>query len=578
MFLATGYPRSGTGYTSALLQSAGVNAGHETVGTDGVVSWLHIGKGVVPWLDEEVMAIKYDKVMHIVRDPLEVIASAQTLSDASFDYMFANLGDHPGGERSLRWYMWSWLKWNDLIEATTNRIFRVEDLRPGTKALGSFLALTGGKEPKEFPPYNVNSRVHKPVTWHDLEQEDYILAGRIKQKAVEYGYQIFRFGAIMMAKNESHNLHRCLKSIRSVVDEIILVDTGSEDDTVEIAKSYGAQVYHHPWADNFSLHRNQSVGYSTCDWMLQIDCDEELMGNAWMLRKFCQDVHFKSKFNAMAVLIKDIHKGKQDMQFNAARIFRRGAVHYEDIVHNRPVFEGEAIMPVGNPVFWFHHYGYDLSPEKKLAKLNRTKTLLELRIKDNPEDWAAYFYMSQIEGELGNDQGVLDNCEHYVKNKDKCERFNRSVYYTHLQAIASVHGHKSEYLEKTLQQYMNEMPDDLDITFFAILHGKETNKKQLIGSAAERFVRIYYAYATDAHKQASRFTYNFKPECLTMALFYVATFSIEHGTQALGQFAGAVNQTEDNFKSKAVADMQFAMKGLGVTWTHNQSAGVANGV
>src|SRR4030066_756382 len=82
--------------------------------------------------------------------------------------------------------------------------------------------------------------------------------------------------ACMIVKNEEKFLAQCLKSIKDAVDEIIIVDTGSTDNTVEIAQSFGAKVYHHPWRNSFSEARNHSLSYATCDWILQIDADEAL--------------------------------------------------------------------------------------------------------------------------------------------------------------------------------------------------------------------------------------------------------------------------------------------------------------
>jgi len=65
--------------------------------------------------------------------------------------------------------------------------------------------------------------------------------------------------ACMIVKNEENLLPQCLESIGSYVQEVIIVDTGSTDRTIEIAEKYGAKVYHHPWENDFSKHRNQSI-------------------------------------------------------------------------------------------------------------------------------------------------------------------------------------------------------------------------------------------------------------------------------------------------------------------------------
>ena len=83
----------------------------------------------------------------------------------------------------------------------------------------------------------------------------------------------------MIVKNEEDQLPNCLKSVVELVDEIIIVDTGSTDLTVEKAISFGAKVYHFPWNNNFSAARNFSLTKATGDWLLILDADEVLESN-----------------------------------------------------------------------------------------------------------------------------------------------------------------------------------------------------------------------------------------------------------------------------------------------------------
>ena len=81
----------------------------------------------------------------------------------------------------------------------------------------------------------------------------------------------------MIVRDEEKALPRCLKSVQSVADEIIVVDTGSVDDTVSIAREYGAEVFRFEWCNDFAAARNESLKHATGDWVLQIDADEELV-------------------------------------------------------------------------------------------------------------------------------------------------------------------------------------------------------------------------------------------------------------------------------------------------------------
>lgn len=80
----------------------------------------------------------------------------------------------------------------------------------------------------------------------------------------------------MIVKNEEAYLPDCLKSVQSLVDEMIIVDTGSSDKTIEIAESFGAKVIHHPWNNDFAEARNVSLKHANCDWILVLDADEAM--------------------------------------------------------------------------------------------------------------------------------------------------------------------------------------------------------------------------------------------------------------------------------------------------------------
>ncbi|NJL61827.1 MAG: tetratricopeptide repeat protein [Methylacidiphilales bacterium] len=80
-----------------------------------------------------------------------------------------------------------------------------------------------------------------------------------------------------IVKNEEATLAKCLNSAKSIVDEIVVLDTGSTDKTIEIAQDLGAKVYHFPWNNDFSAARNEALKYVTGDWVLVLDADEALI-------------------------------------------------------------------------------------------------------------------------------------------------------------------------------------------------------------------------------------------------------------------------------------------------------------
>ena len=80
----------------------------------------------------------------------------------------------------------------------------------------------------------------------------------------------------LIVKNEEKYLSECLESVKDVVDEIVLVDTGSTDNTIDIAKNFGAVIYNYKWTNDFSAARNYALTKSTGNWIFYMDADERL--------------------------------------------------------------------------------------------------------------------------------------------------------------------------------------------------------------------------------------------------------------------------------------------------------------
>jgi glycosyltransferase involved in cell wall biosynthesis len=80
----------------------------------------------------------------------------------------------------------------------------------------------------------------------------------------------------MIVKNEEKNLPRCLKSVQGLVDQIVIVDTGLTDQTIEIGNQYNADIHQIAWPGDFAAARNISLSYAGCEWILVLDADEEL--------------------------------------------------------------------------------------------------------------------------------------------------------------------------------------------------------------------------------------------------------------------------------------------------------------
>ncbi len=173
--------------------------------------------------------------------------------------------------------------------------------------------------------------------------------------------------ACIMAKNEEQNIGRCLNSIKDFCDEIILVDTGSTDNTVEIAKKYTDKVYFFPWNGSFSDARNETLKYASSEWVFIIDADEEASEN---LKNNIRDYLKSLKEDIVAVYIPTVNfldfEKKHSEIASTARFFRNGKVKYENIVHNQPVYKGKNTKID----LELYHYGYIWTRLRRKQKHN----------------------------------------------------------------------------------------------------------------------------------------------------------------------------------------------------------------
>lgn len=194
----------------------------------------------------------------------------------------------------------------------------------------------------------------------------------------------------MIVKNEEANLARCLSSVRSAVDEIIIVDTGSVDQTKWIAKNAGAKVISREWQDDFSIARNASVALATGEWILFLDADEALEpGSAEALRRIAEGEH-EGYFIKVINLIGDAGsvETSPDLIFrmyrNKPQYRFRGAIH-EQIVDVILEQNSQASFQIAEDVV-IRHYGYLNQQIIDKDKKNRNLALIKKELENDPDN------------------------------------------------------------------------------------------------------------------------------------------------------------------------------------------------
>lgn len=200
----------------------------------------------------------------------------------------------------------------------------------------------------------------------------------------------------MMIKNEEKHLRECLQSLmpllNNIESELIIIDTGSIDNSVNIAKSFTDKVYFHSWNDNFSEMRNKVISYCTGEWIMVIDGDEVLQ-NPNEIINFIKSKDIR-KFNTALMMVKNLTDENNLLNFSmlsSPRLFKKDKdLHYEGAVHNQPIFKAPIIKLNCSLI----HYGY-ISTDKELMerKFIRTVSLLEKELKRDPSN---FYYWCQL--------------------------------------------------------------------------------------------------------------------------------------------------------------------------------------
>ncbi len=196
-----------------------------------------------------------------------------------------------------------------------------------------------------------------------------------------------RLSLCMIVRDEQEMLPRCLASVADAVDEMVIVDTGSTDATVEIARSFGARVLFHKWTGSFAQARNVSFDAAEGDWLLCLDADEVLVEeDAPLLRSLTGRTWREAFYLSETNYTGDLEDGTA-VTHNALRVFRNrreyrfeGRLH-EQIAHCLPGYLPERVEASGVRI---EHYGYLGAVRDSREKSRRNIELLRLQQRESP--------------------------------------------------------------------------------------------------------------------------------------------------------------------------------------------------
>ncbi|MDP4173539.1 MAG: glycosyltransferase [Bacteroidota bacterium] len=210
----------------------------------------------------------------------------------------------------------------------------------------------------------------------------------------------------MIVKNEEKYLKQCLDSVKDIVDEIVIVDTGSTDSTLKIANEYGASLYQFEWINDFSAARNYALSKSKGEWILYLDADERITNESGKIIHDTIEKLNQPALLGLRCLVNSIDEknGKPKLMRytrlfnNSPEIRFHGKVHEQ--IEDSLISCGYSIVDTDIEII---HVGYNIHLGGIKEKASRNLELLLDEYKENKSSYYAFH--------LGNTYEILENYE-----------------------------------------------------------------------------------------------------------------------------------------------------------------------
>jgi glycosyltransferase involved in cell wall biosynthesis len=267
----------------------------------------------------------------------------------------------------------------------------------------------------------------------------------------------------MIVRNEEHHLPDCLRSVAGLFDEIMIVDTGSNDGTRAVAESFGARVFDFPWPDSFGASRNESLRHARGKWILWLDADDRLDEEN---RRKLQEVlaNLGDELDAYAMKVRSVLDSQRSTfrLLDQVRLFRNlPSIRWDYRIHEQIL---PAVNRAGGVVRWadviIDHVGYvDASARRR--KLERNLHLLELDYAARSDDGFTLFNLGWTMLDLGKTEEALTHLQRALEKTKPTSSTLRKLY--HLLGLAYRHVNRKEEALQMCKEGLERFPLDAEL-------------------------------------------------------------------------------------------------------------------
>lgn len=231
----------------------------------------------------------------------------------------------------------------------------------------------------------------------------------------------------MIVKNEEKNIRRALTWAKDIVFEQIVVDTGSTDRTVEIAREMGAKVYHFQWIDDFAAAKNYAIEQASGEWIALLDADEYMnKEDARKLVHLLEQIPVPKKGEKIPLFIRcawvQLDDGGKPFSVDYQdRVFRnRKDLRYHGKIHEQIQMPpgGQFTFIQAENMLSIFHTGYGKSVYEETGKLERNMELLRRELEQDPDNFMAWSYLGDAQKESGDPEGAKASYKKALRGKN----------------------------------------------------------------------------------------------------------------------------------------------------------------
>lgn len=294
----------------------------------------------------------------------------------------------------------------------------------------------------------------------------------------------------MIVKNEENNLAACLEGIHDLVSEMIIVDTGSTDQTKSIAKKYGAKVVDFPWVDSFAAARNVALENASGDYIFWLDADDRVEEpTRAKLKQLFASLRQEEVFGVSmkCVCLPDPISGVTTVVDHIRLFPRHPSIRWKYRIHEQIL---PSIRQLGGSVRFadlqIHHVGYQ-DPALRQRKLERDIRLLNLENEEHPDDPFTLFNLGSVYLEQGLAEQAIQFLERSLARSHPTDSIVRKLYALLVQAHKRLNQHLAALA--ICQQGQQHYPHDAELLFQEGLLRRDTGDLPAAARALEKLLK-----------------------------------------------------------------------------------------